>query len=36
MAEVQQSFGPVSPEGAAPLPGNDGTGPIDTVKNVVT
>ncbi len=36
MAEVQKSFGPVSPEGEAPLPGNDGTGLIDKVKNAVT
>ena len=36
MAEVQQFFGPVSPEGEAPLPGNDGSGLVDKVKNAVT
>jgi Mn-containing catalase len=36
MEEVQKFFGPVSPEGQAPAPGNDGSGLIDKVKNVVT
>jgi Mn-containing catalase len=36
MAEVQLSYGPVSPEGAAPAAGNDGTGLVDKVKNAVT
>ena len=36
MAEVQKFFGPVSPEGEAPLPGNDGSGLLDKVKNAVT
>ncbi len=36
MAEVQMSFGAVSPEGAAPAPGNDGTGLLDKIKNVVS
>jgi Mn-containing catalase len=34
MAEVQKYFGPVSPEGEAPAPGNDGTGLVDKIKNV--
>ena len=33
MAEVSNLFGPVSPEAAAPAPGNDGTGLIGKVKN---
>jgi hypothetical protein len=33
MAEVTTLFGPVSAEGAAPAPGNDGTGLIGKVKN---
>jgi Mn-containing catalase len=36
MEQVQVSYGPVSPEGAAPAPGNDGTGIVDTLKNAVT
>ncbi len=36
MAEVQMSFGAVSPEGAAPAPGNDGTGLLGKIKNVVS
>ena len=36
MADVQMSFGPVSPEGEAPLPGNDGTGLVDKVKNAIS
>ena len=36
MAEVQMSFGAVSPEGGAPAPGNDGTGLLDKMKNVVS
>jgi len=30
------SFGAVSPEGAAPAPGNDGTGLLGKIKNVVS
>ena len=36
MEEVQKFFGPVSPEGQAPAPGNDGTGLVDKVKNIVS
>ena len=36
MAEVQMSFGAVSPEGAAPAPGNDGTGLLGKIRNVVS
>ena len=34
MAEVSKAFGPVSPQGTAPAPGNDGSGLLDKVKNV--
>jgi Mn-containing catalase len=36
MEEVQKFFGPVSPEGQSPAPGNDGPGLVDTVKNIVS
>ncbi len=36
MAEVSVSFGPVSPQGAAPAAGNDGTGLVDKVKNAIS
>lgn len=36
MEQVQQFSGPVSPEGQAPLPGDDGAGLVSKVEDIVT
>lgn len=36
MEPVQQFSGPVSPEGQAPLPGDDGAGLVSKVEDIVT
>jgi Mn-containing catalase len=36
MAEVSVDFGPLTAKGAAPAPGNDGTGLVEKVKNVLS
>ncbi len=36
MAQVQVDFGPLTEKGAAPAPGNDGTGLVDKVKNAIS
>ncbi len=36
MADVQVDYGPLTDKGAAPAPGNDGAGLVDTVKNALS